>query len=201
MRRSLSLAATLALIALASLSLSSRAQDAAKEATPEVKLSVELKRATFAANEFFEFTVTLRNAGEAPVRLVEPGDGSEWGWRTPIIGWSVLPADSKEAHPEDPPKPTGGRCGNVNAIKADEVFSLKPGEERRFEQGWWGAPRRLAPGKYRAVLIYENVPSKDCGGLAMGEHSEQALADIKRSTPCKLRSNELLFTITPAKGE
>src|SRR5262249_657707 len=52
------------------------------------------------------------------ITLVKPGDGSDCGWRTPVITWTV-----------EGVKPRGVlRCGNVNPLRPNEVFTLKPGQ-------------------------------------------------------------------------
>jgi len=59
-----------------------------------------------------QVTATLVNRGKREVTLVEPGDGSDCGWRTPLVEWSRRRRDN------------GGRCGNINALKEEEVFTL-----------------------------------------------------------------------------
>src|SRR5437867_1533542 len=51
-----------------------------------------------------ELSITLVNRGNREVTLVEPGDGSSCGWRTPLMEWSTGPFRY------------GLRCGNVNPL-------------------------------------------------------------------------------------
>src|SRR4051812_31811566 len=59
--------------------------------TPEPKLSLRLKAgaARAKASHKIKWEVTVVNRGKEAVKLVQPGDGSESGWRTPIIEWVV----------------------------------------------------------------------------------------------------------------
>ena len=57
--------------------------------TPSSPLQVRLQFAetTIAVGVVPTPKVTLFNSGSAPLAIVVPGDGSEVGWRTPIVGW------------------------------------------------------------------------------------------------------------------
>ncbi len=140
-------------------------------------------------------SATVINSSNKDVTLVKPGDGSRSKWRTPVVGWSVIPAEyPKATHSQDPPLYKGGRCGNINALKPDEVFVLKPGESKALE-GWFGALSFPKPGKYRVVLYYFNLPYLQWSGLPIGKHDEKAIREVKNSTKCELVSNELIFTV------
>src|SRR5262245_43765851 len=94
------------------------------------RVAVELRPAhqVIKIGEAPDLSVTVVNHGGQEVILVEPGDGSDWGWRTPVIEWSSSTWFR------------GPRCGNVNALKPEDVFTLKPGESRRLG-GWVGVPQ------------------------------------------------------------
>ena len=134
--------------------------------------------------------VEIKNVGKPNVTLVKLGDGSAVGWRTPIVGWSILPADSKEQHPKQPQKRMVARCGNINALKLDELFTLKPGETMKLGD-WNGFPHDIPPGKYRVVYYYSNVPDLKWSGVPLGNHDANAMREVKNSTPIALVSNEL----------
>ena len=139
--------------------------------------------------------IRLTNVGSAPVTLVKPGDGSDCRWRTPVIGWSVLPVDSLEQHPKEPPRRGGARCGNINRLEADEIFVLQPGEEQVLKD-WIAFPYRTPPGIYRVVFYYSNVPEMKWSGLPLGNHDEEAMQRLRSSTPLSLVSNEVQVEIT-----
>jgi hypothetical protein len=142
------------------------------------------------------FHITISNRGSNSVTLVEPGDGSENAWRTPVIGWSVLPVNSPEKHPDTPAPWSGARCGNINPFRLSEVFSLEPGKEKQFEP-WDDYSLFDKPGKYRVVLYYSNIPDMKTKGAPLGDHEKGAVERIKASTPCKLISNEVIVEVAP----
>ena len=59
--------------------------------------------------------ITLTNDGNEAVTLVHPGDGSESGWRTPVIGWSIINARENVPMPNDQRRD----CGNINALRSE----------------------------------------------------------------------------------
>lgn len=143
------------------------------------------------------FRITLLNQGKEPVTLVQPGDGSESAWRTPVIGWSVLPAESKAAHPDEIPLHRGGRCGNINPLGEDEVIRIKGGDQTELGT-WVGQPSFPKPGKYRVVFYYANRPKIEWHGLPLGSHHAEAMKAVRDSTACELRSNEIIISVRAA---
>ncbi|MCX6639039.1 MAG: hypothetical protein NTW14_00975 [bacterium] len=142
-------------------------------------------------------TITITNRGGESVTLVQPGDGSDIGWRTPVVGWSVIPFDQPEPeHPKDPPLDRYGMCGDINPIELTEVFTLKHQESKQLG-GWVRYPKFPQPGKFRVVFYYQNIPDLEVSGIPLGRHDAAALELIKRSTTCKLISNEMIITVLP----
>lgn len=140
--------------------------------------------------------VTLVNRGKDPVTIVVPGDGSSCAWRTPRVGWSILPAASSALHPDETPLCTTPRCGNINALKSDEIRDLAP--DASCELGEWIGlgGLRLEPGEYRVRFYYENVPSLEWSGMPLGKHEDGAMDRVQRSTPLRLRSDEFRVVVT-----
>ncbi len=130
-----------------------------------------------------QLEVTLVNEGASPVTLVAPGDGSEFGWRTPIVAWQ-------------PTAPTDRTCGNTNPLTADEVFELRPGERRRVS-GWIGKPRLdlQAPGRHEVSVTYTNEPGRTFEGLPLGVHDAEAMRRVRASTPVVAKSNVLVIEV------
>ncbi len=130
--------------------------------------------------------VTLHNTDRDTVTLVLPGDGSYWGWRTPLMDWEVREAGGP------PLKRTPlALCGNINPLRAGEVFRLPPGAQRKFTTA---VPEYYRYGKshrYQFRLSYENRPHLAWGGSPLGAHDPNALRLLQQSTPCKLLSNAL----------
>jgi hypothetical protein len=82
-------------------------------------LHISAKETSLAPAQQPQITATITNKGSAPVTLVLPGDGSESGWRTPVVGFSSIKVGKdKPKHPADVPRYRGGRCGNINALIA-----------------------------------------------------------------------------------
>lgn len=166
----------------------------------ELPLSIQAPTKAIQVGDYPKFIVTIRNQGETPRMLVLPGDGSECKWRTPVIGWSVLSAESPEQkHPQAPPLSRGARCGDINAIKLIEVFILQPGESRQLGE-WIGHPGFVEPGKFRVVFYYENIPTLKVSGIPLGNHETGVLQKIKQSYACRLISNEIIVDVLPKKN-
>src|SRR5262245_12420346 len=60
---------------------------------------------------YTKFVGTIVNGGSSPVVLVKAGDGSEEGWRTPILTWKAVTSSGAPGKARDV-----GRCGNMNSI-------------------------------------------------------------------------------------
>src|SRR5262249_49512808 len=120
-------------------------------------------------------TLTLVNQGPHTLTLVEPGDGSNEGWRTPVLTWSPRPPDY-------------ARCGNISPLKPGEVFTLEPGQ-RKVLGGWARPPLPLPPGRHKLSVCYENVPHLRWSGLGLGEHDPETMDRVRRSDRVRVVSN------------
>jgi hypothetical protein len=85
-------------------------------------------------------------------------------------------------------------CGNINALRSDEVFDLAPGETKELK-GWVYLEPFKEPGVYKVVFLYANRPSLEWKGIPLGEHDKMAMWFIRLSTKATLSSNELVFTV------
>jgi len=135
------------------------------------------------------FTATLENTGTLPVLAVQPGDGSDVGWRTPRTRWEVR----DDATGELVEAPRRGRCGNLNAIRLEEMVTLAPGEKCALNQ-WFGQPYLPPAGTYRVVLHYDNDPTMEFEGLS-GSHTADAQRQLRRSTPLSVTSAPVLVSM------
>lgn len=155
--------------------------------------------------EAVEFKAALVNdSKDRTYRLVMPGDGSGVGWRTPIVGWTVTAEATGQEWKSGylfqafaPPERAiaGGRCGNVNALEESEIFSLAPGQTAALEGFLNRQANAQKKGKYRIKLKYTNDPHKELKGIPLGEHSQEALQQIKRSDAVELESNEIVVNV------
>jgi hypothetical protein len=160
---------------------------------PGLVMRIDAEKTKIRSGKDLRIKVTLVNQGTDPVMLVLPGDGSNCGWRTPIVGWSVL-ADPKAKHPERAPLDTNRFCGNINRLKPDEVFTLQPKQSKHID-GWLGLPPLARPGTYRLVFYYTNEPGRAWRGIPLGRHDEKTMKKVKTSLPCAMRSNELIVKV------
>ena len=160
-------------------------------------LTVVPPAAAIRVGDYPRFAVTISNRGPGSVTLASPGDGSDCDWRTPAVDWSILRADvNEQKHPESPPRGITGRCGNINPLKLSEVFSLKPGQSKRLES-WIGHPSFDKAGRYRLVFYYQNIPTLEVSGIPLGPHEKGVFDRIRKSTPCRLTSEEIVVDILP----
>jgi hypothetical protein len=143
-------------------------------------------RALPSTDGFPHYALTLTNGGKKPVRLVIPGDGSEVGWRTPMLTW-IATANGKPAAPAE-----AGRCGLSNAIAEDEIFDLPPGQSREIKE-WLGYPR-FVPGTYDIKLRYRNDPSILARKAGMSPAVAQKIAG---SSTCDVTTNAVVTTLKP----
>jgi hypothetical protein len=146
---------------------------------PETGVAIELRALSqvIKVGESPRLTVTLVNRGTVPVVLVEPGDGSPSGWRTPLVQWST------DGEP-------GLRCGNVNGLEPGEVFTLHPGESRQL-CSWVGEPQLSGPGWYLVAVRYTNRPDLEWRGLPLKEHDAATMQRVRASTPMSAVSNKV----------
>ena len=139
------------------------------------------------------FTIYVTNNSDQKVTLVHPGDGSEVGWRTPIVQWSILENGDASVHPAFPqPDRRFSRCGNIDNLKWRDVFTLDPGETKQLEAFM---PPFRKPGSYKVKFLYENRPSLEWQGYEMRIHHPLAMWRVRHSTECTLASNEISLTV------
>jgi hypothetical protein len=152
-----------------------------------VRLSISAKALRISAGDWLEATATLENVGATKVVLVEPGDGSEAGWRTPVIRWSARRIGPGRATVATTLEPEG-RCGLMNGPNpAAEVFVLAPGRSRRLRMPLV-APRLGPPGVYEVTLTYDNEPRMEFRGTSP---ADPAVRRYRESMACLVASNAL----------
>jgi len=133
----------------------------------------------------------ITNGGSRPVTLVKPGDGSEVGWRTPEIGWSIA-TDNKPKTDFDYRQLRF--CGNINPLEWHEVFILYPGQTREVSE-WLSLPPLLQAGTYKVSCTYSNLPQREWQGVPLGINNPLAMVRVRLSTSCTLESNELSIEV------
>ena len=164
--------------------------------TPHVELTLSAERESIASDDIPRIEFTLRNVGDDTISLVRPGDGSDVGWRTPILEWSVVKLEDPTAQP----RPIL-RCGNMNALGPGEVFELAPGDAKSFTSFVNTIPFDSAPGIYEVTLTYTNDPKMKWGGVPHGFHNwgeKRRATRLRFTLPRALRATTNRGPIEPA---
>ena len=131
-------------------------------------------------------SVTIRNVGHQTVTLVQPGDGSESGLRTPTVSWVVRAADGNVVLQH-----IGTRDDNlINPLAPKEVFTLKPNAEHGFSH-WIPLIVVDGPGKYVIALHYVNDPHLKWKGTPMRAHDAPSMELVTESSFCDAVSNPI----------
>jgi hypothetical protein len=145
-------------------------------------IAVELKTTTpvVKKDQSPRLTVEIVNRSGREITFVKPGDGSDCGWRTPVVLWAVEGVKPGRV----------ARCGYVNPLTPDEVFTLKPGQ-RTSLGGWVGMPQLPGPGTYTVRFRYENKPDLKW----RGKHDEGTMARVRASTPAAAESNPVRIEV------
>jgi hypothetical protein len=168
-----------------------QAEDAEKKTNP-LQLTITAKEVKVGERQTVGFNVELTNTGDKPITVVQPGDGSCNGWRTPTIAWAADGTwpDPKVQHP---------RCGNINALGAAEVVDLAPGKSLQI--GDWAVgslSSEWKPGRHTVTLRYKHVPDLVWKGLPLGVHDEPAMKRIRASRPLIVESDPYEFEVDDA---
>lgn len=164
--------------------------DSVATSHPKLELRVVSARSPMHLDRNRVVQAIITNRGDSPATLVMPGDGSLEAWRTPVVAWSVLPADDPTAvHTPPPSKPQFRCCGDLDPLTQDQLFTLRPGQSRVIAR----PPNFPGPGRYRIVYFYRNDPNLRWVGIYASHPS--TMQRLKHSTPCSLVSNELTVTV------
>ena len=165
-----------------------------KSHSDKINLRISSEKNSVKVGEELSLKVTITNNDTESVVLVNPGDGSEHGWRTPIIQWSVLKEGNLEKHPTEPIPNNEPRCGNMNSLESDEILRINSGETK--DLSWTYLPSFQESGVYKVVFLYANRPYITWHGESIISHNPIALWQAKHSTEINLVSNELIFTVS-----
>ncbi|MCC6727413.1 MAG: hypothetical protein IT258_23115 [Saprospiraceae bacterium] len=178
------------------------------ETAIDVRLEIRTKETILKKGTPPNIEVYLMNKGDKLVNLVQPGDGSESGWRTPMVKWSTRIVELKSVPQERYADSqthlvsfplwfgAGARCGNVEGLKRDQIISILPRQEVNLKVFWnWRAPElRGMEGKYGVKFFYENKP--DIVWKGAGYNDPDALEIVRTKTAAvQLESNELIFEV------
>ncbi|HQU84259.1 MAG TPA: hypothetical protein PKY59_14075 [Pyrinomonadaceae bacterium] len=161
----------------------------------KISLEISALKTDVKVGESVPITIFLTNNDDGVVTLVNPGDGSSYGGRTPIIQWSIIKNNETAKHPSEPQTDGIASCAFMNNIRSDEVFWLASGEKREMKN-WTYLPPFEKKGTYRVVFLYANRPSLKWRNEYSLRHSRIALWRAKHSTETTIVSNEIIFNVT-----
>ncbi len=122
-----------------------------------------------------QLVASIVNKGNSPAFVVLPGDGSQIGWRSPIVRWQ--PSDQKPCRFD----------GHINSLELDELKVLAPEERVRLE--WLGAPLLVVGAITVVSLQIEHDPTLRWRGLTLDDLDSDAMRKLRRIPPYKLESN------------
>lgn len=98
----------------------------------------------------------VNNSKERGYFVVEPGDGSEMGWREPHVYYTAMVKHKDEWI--DVPAANLARCGLFDAAWQNDVVKLDPGKKVKIEKWLIGPERALdlqKPGLVRLLVHYK----------------------------------------------
>jgi hypothetical protein len=184
-----SLAAGL-LLALSSAACSTAevARDTPAGKTPGPAIELELRRDPSGSRHLGSWpgaTLRLVNRGSTPITVVEPGNGSPEGLRTPVLSWLVVNGRGEQV--EQRPLVY---CGTINPFEPEDLVRLDPGASVTFEE-YLGFPTLTGPPPFEVWVRYTNDPRMDWADEPLGP-DVPGRDDLWASTPCTALSNKLV---------
>ena len=156
---------------------------AAGPPAPALRIILRAAKPVIERGESPGWRAFLVNDGAAPVTVVLPGDGSDCGWRTPVVRWR------ERDDPADPVAVGGFRCGNINSLRPEEVVTLPPGGQVELAD-WMGWPTPAGARTHHVWVELENIPDLEWTGVTLGPgHDPVALQRVRQSPRFKAVSN------------
>lgn len=159
-----------------------------------VQAILRLERTEIAVGENPGATALLRNVGEEPILLVGSLDASDVGWRAPRCGFRLYDGEGRPIE-----FPAGGRCGNMNALRSEDVVEVAPGDDfdpyhqrnQFFPDYAWESWKAPAPGEYELEWRYDADEPVEGTWQAAPELRER-LARVPRA---RVTSNRVRFVV------
>jgi len=167
-------------------------------AANDLELKLSFPTTQVKAGASLKAKVTIKNHGYETVHLVTPGEGSDYGLRTPMVGFSSIRISGKKESSNATPLENYVRCRNINSIKENEIFALKPKETEELGN-YTGYIRIEKPGTYRIRYYYQNIPDMNLAGIPISRPFYRITEKIKESAAVKLVSNEVMIEVTGEK--
>lgn len=163
------------------------------DAQPDLRLEITGPR-TMAATDFPELKGTIRNVSKRAHAIVLPGDGSDAGWRDPVISFTAF-IDEGDGCWKPMPRAAVGRCGLFDPDWSDEIVRVKAGTSRALDPLWAWPHFEWKKGKVRLFVHYTWTGGTAEKGRSAGTRSIDPGAMAKEK-PFELVSNALELEIT-----
>ncbi len=170
-----------------------------KPQKPELLIQISAAKTVLRAKEYPVICISVKNQGKQPATLVQAGDGSDIGMRTPLVRWIIFKLNTHSEQFESFVPEGVPRCGNYNPLSSGEVFTIAPGKTRKLAREWIGFPTLSQPGRYKVLFSYTNRPRMIWSNSSLGPHDAKEMKRVLNSESCSLISNPIIFTITKEK--
>ncbi|MCP4438273.1 MAG: hypothetical protein GY810_04950 [Aureispira sp.] len=175
-----------------------------QELFDSLELKIATATTTFSKSESGNYLINaqLLNNSTDSLLVVLPGEGSVSGWRTPIMGWSIINLDSNEVHSDNFPSipELTLLCANVNQVTEKDLTKIAPASSASLS---WIDFHRVFDvktlnkvGTYSIKLYYKNTPDLDWEKIGYLSYTEEAAIRIKNETQeFMISSNEIIIKI------
>ncbi|HWB77193.1 MAG TPA: hypothetical protein VG755_19640 [Nannocystaceae bacterium] len=164
------------------------------DAQPDLRLELT-GPSSMAKSDFPELKGTIRNVSKKRAHaIVMPGDGSDAGWRDPVIAFTAF-IDEGDGCWKPLPRAAVGRCGLFDPDWSDEIVSVKAGTSRAIDPLWAWPHFEWKKGKVRLFVHYTWTGGEAEKGRSGGTRSVD-LGAMAKEKPFELVSNALELEIT-----
>jgi hypothetical protein len=137
-------------------------------------------------NSFAKIRVFLKNGSDRTYHLVQPGDGSDAGWRTPTIKWYVDGARQDVDYRNDP---------SITPLTLGELFDIAPGARVELNS-WVGGVYLREVGNHDVALQYQNDPGLTWLGTTGSDHHDpEAMKKVRASDKVDLMSCRQMVSV------
>ncbi len=126
--------------------------------------------------------------------IVLPGDGSDAGWRDPVIHFTAFIDEGDGCWQPLPPKPVG-RCGMFDPDWSDEIETVRPGTTRSIDPLWAWPFFQWRKGTVRLFVHYQWTGGTAAKSAGVGSRSVD-LGAMAKEAPYELVSNPIDIVIT-----
>lgn len=162
-------------------------------------------RETYAVGEKLDLAVRLYNETAETLPLIGSLDASDAEWRYPYCAFTV----TRDGEPFAPD--LGGRCGNMNDLRAEDVVEVAPGaafdpyerlDSYGFFEHWLFYTALEEPGEYRITFHYSTDTEGEEGFMGdLGWQTEdpklpaELSALVRRVPRFSISSNEVVVRV------